>query len=710
MQQRIVPIPLSLIPLSLILLSFLFTACTTQGGTHPSFQGHEGIHKIQSISELKTFLEESNTPTSRNCNAPQLFTTNMAPSANVGVAAVAENGGASATTKSATTYSTTNVQVAGVDEPDFVKNDNKYIYLIHNQRLLILDAYPPATARIIANLSIEGSPRDLLIDKKKLVLFTSTNSNREVITPYDYSPRRRYEPFTKVTIYDVSNRAAPKKEKEYMVSGFYHDARLTDGKVYLLTQENIRYYDYNPNLPVITDDTGKVIVPELYHFDTPAENYIYTTVARIKLDGDAFEAQSFLTGSTGTVYMSKENLYFTYKKERPRHWYEEAQKERFWNVVVPLLPADVQQKIKRIGKDEAAWPRISRVLTAMYDNMTKTEKDQLQKQISEAIDEWDAEQAREYDKTIIQKLDVRNGLKYVGAATVPGTLLNQFSMDEYEGKLRVATTTRFWTREGSQSWSNIYVMDGTMHLIGKLEKLAPDEQIYSARFLGDRLYLVTFKRTDPLFVISLKDPQQPRVLGELKIPGFSDYLHPYDEDHLIGVGKETKENEWGGVSLNGIKMALFDVSDVNHPKQIDMVKIGGPGSTTEVSKDHKAFLFDKEKHLLVLPVREVKEQPEWTDTWRYQRVWQGAYVYNVTAEGFTFRGKISHYEGEEENQWWWSSPWAIRRSLFMDNTLYTISQQKIMMNNLTTLDEVKSIELSPPPVPQPFPHPGPVLY
>ena len=172
-----------------------------------------------------------------------------------------------------------------------------------------------------------------------------------------------------------------------------------------------------------------------------------------------------------------------------------------------------------------------------------------------------------------------------------------------------------------------------MKTIGSLTHIAEQEKIYSTRFIGDRLYMVTFKRIDPFFVIDLSTPSSPKILGKLKIPGYSDYLHPYDKNHIIGVGKETAANEWGGVSTKGLKLALFDVSDVEHPKQIDKVEIGDSGTDSAALSDHRAFLFDKNKNLLVIPARVVKtiDVPE-KFSGGQQRIWYGAYVFGVTPE------------------------------------------------------------------------------
>ena len=213
-----------------------------------------------------------------------------------------------------------------------------------------------------------------------------------------------------------------------------------------------------------------------------------------------------------------------------------------------------------------------------------------------------------------------------------------------------------------------------------MEDLAPGERIFSARFIGDRLYLVTFVQVDPLFVIDLSKPWSPRVLGELKIPGVSDYLHPYDEDHLIGVGRSTHDTVGRG-GFKGIKVSLFDVSDVHDPRERATYEVGDSGSSTSVTYDHKAFLFDKKRKLLVLPA-----------TLRESRntVWSGALVLRVTEKSIRERGRISHTDTREK---YLNHAVAIQRSLYIDDVLYTISPSMIMANDLQNLKKLRWIKL-----------------
>ena len=222
--------------------------------------------------------------------------------------------------------------------------------------------------------------------------------------------------------------------------------------------------------------------------------------------------------------------------------------------------------------------------------------------------------------------------------------------------------------------------------------------------MGDRGYLVTFKKIDPLFVLDLSDPEEPQVLGELEITGYSDYLHPYDETHIIGIGKETVAAEEGSFAwYQGIKISLFDVTDVAAPKEIAKYEIGDRGTDSPILSDHKAFLFDKDKNLLVIPVTVAEIDPS-----RYpggvppnaygEPVWDGAYVFHISLEqGLVFRGKITHSNGGAELSIWryYGSSHSIKRSLYIDNVLYTVSDFKIKMNSLTDLGEINELILNP---------------
>ena len=299
------------------------------------------------------------------------------------------------------------------------------------------------------------------------------------------------------------------------------------------------------------------------------------------------------------------------------------------------------------------------------------------------------------ERTSIHRLHIAGTeVDYVASGEVPGMVLNQFSMDEYDGYFRVATTT-----QGETTGNHIYILDMDLNIVGSLEGLAPGERIYSARFMGERGYMVTFRQVDPLFVIDLSDPDNPRELGYLKVTGYSDYLHPYDENHIIGIGKETTE-EGEFAWYQGVKISLFDVSDVGNPQEIDKLEIGDRGTDSPVLWDHKAFLLDRSRNLLVMPILEAKvDETKYSEeelVWTYgEPVYQGAYVFHISLDGgINLQGRITHIEDMTEPEYYYYySPFAVERSLYIGDVLYTISQAKIKMNNLDNLADINEVEL-----------------
>ena len=293
----------------------------------------------------------------------------------------------------------------------------------------------------------------------------------------------------------------------------------------------------------------------------------------------------------------------------------------------------------------------------------------------------------------------------MGVGEVNGKVLNQFSMDEFNGYFRIATTTGQW---GETSLNHVFILNEDLEIVGKVEDLAEGEKIFSARFMGNRCYLVTFESIDPLFVIDLSDVENPEVLGYLKIPGFSDYLHPYDENHIIGIGKDVNASIDADkihsshaiyyTAVQGVKVSLFDVSDVENPIEVDNWIVGERGSESEASTDHKSVLFDKEKGILVLPVSVAELMPSNynSDYQRPQTVWEGAYVLDISLDGISERGRITHNDEvaseDEYNLFSWEN--KIRRSLYMGDVLYTISGAKIKANNLVDLGEINMVDLS----------------
>ena len=201
--------------------------------------------------------------------------------------------------------------------------------------------------------------------------------------------------------------------------------------------------------------------------------------------------------------------------------------------------------------------------------------------------------------------------------------------------------------------------------------------------------MVTFVETDPLFVIDLSEPTNPVVLGELKIPGYSKYLHPYDENHIIGFGENTRINEYGGVITDGMKMALFDVTNPTNPKELYSVDIGEKGTYSELLNNHKALLFSKEKNIIAFPVSISEE----VGNYRTNLKFQGAIVYGLDLEkGFTLRGTIAHMQVQEGYRNY-DYEKAVERIIYIKDNLYTLSKRMIKSTNMNTMEEQNVLEI-----------------
>jgi uncharacterized secreted protein with C-terminal beta-propeller domain len=606
----------------------------------------------------------------------------------------------SAVSLGSTSHSETNVQVSGVDEPDFVKNDARYIYVISDSTLTIVDAYPATSASVLSKTDIEDEPREIFISGDRLVLIRTGSSDiaesgtlqaPDIRAKVEMMPPRypyyRSLPVTHAVFYDISERAHPKVIKDYTIDGDYVNARMIGSTVYLLSRETVYPYDDRIIIPAVRENSKVVTTPDVYYFDNPEQQYDFTTITSFDAtSGDTRDAKTYLVGSGNILYVSPDAIYVSY--QRYNNIYRTVR-----GVPEPLIALDNQQ----VNIAGASSGVSSSVLWEDFNKMSETQKQAVIAEMKSAEEEKVRNKEIDQTTTAIHKIAIDNGaITYIARGDVPGSLRNQFAMDEYDGNLRVATTSNVWTARGQYEYNNVYVLDRAMKTIGSLTHIAEQEKIYSTRFIGDRLYMVTFKRVDPFFVIDLSSPTNPKILGKLKIPGYSDYLHPYDKDHIIGIGKETDTNEWGGVSTQGLKIALFDVSDVEHPRQIDKVEIGDSGTDSAVLSDHRAFLFDKGKDLLVIPARVVTRLPQQERmSGDQQQVWYGAYVFGVTpGTGFVLRGTVEHGTGGGGYYWYGSSTNEVKRSLYIDNVLYTLSSKKILASSLSDMNTtIKTITL-----------------
>lgn len=559
-------------------------------------------------------------------------------------------------------YSTTNIQVEGVDEPDIVKTDGTYLYILANQTVHIIKAYPTVDANILSEISFKDDVyiNNLFINNNYLIVFGGSynypilyeKNIEDVEETEDIAiDEKVWDVSTSVIkIYDISDREKPLLEKDIEIEGNYFDSRMIGNYVYVISTE-YTYYIYRTydgegvlNVPEIkiNNNATKISHDDIYYVDAPEIVDTMTHVISIDLNSMEVNEKSFLIGISQTMYVSKNNIYLVYTK---------------YDYNIQPLREDI------------------------YSPSEET--------------------------TMIHKININNGkITYQTKGEVPGHILNQFSMDEHNGYFRIATTIGYSWDEYNPSTNNIYILDENLERVSEIEEIAKGEQIYSTRFTGDKAYIVTFKNIDPFFTIDLSDPTNPQILGYLKIPGYSTYLHPFDDGHIIGIGKDTIEsNNPNFAWYQGLKISLFDVSDFENPQELDKIIIGDRGTDSPALYDHKAFLFDKEKELLVIPVslyeisQEIKDEYDEEPANIYGEFsYQGAYVYKLNLDGFEYKGRITHMSEEEKqiNEYWWywyQSSSYIYRSLYIGNVLYTISDKMVKMNNLDDISEIDSMNL-----------------
>ena len=592
-------------------------------------------------------------------------------------------------------YSQTNIQVEGVDEADIIKNDGEYIYMVKGDTVRMLKAYPPTLLSQVMELDFGDDsfyPQELYANRNKLIVIGRANNYYDIMPYAEKSamirpPAYRSEQ-TRVYVYDIRDRAKPVQVRKVTLDGYYNTSRRIGDQLYLVlnAHPNVWRLDY------IED--GEDILPMVIDGDADPEAMVGCTDIR------------YFPGYTSPQYL----------------------------ITASFDTSDADSKIHRnvfLGSSENVYAS----QTDLYVARTAYDYDR--------YTDWDWN--RDNRKTHIFRFALEDGeMNFKARGEVPGTILNQFSMDADSGYFRIATNSGNMWNDEDPARNNVYILNGDMETIGSLEGLAKGERIYSTRFIGNRLYMVTFKQVDPLFVIGLSNPRQPVVLGELKIPGYSEYLHPYDENHIIGFGQETIETENGGILMDGFKMALFDVSDVSNPQQKFMEKIGDRGTSSELLHNHKALLFDKEKELLAFPIT-IREKitddqlqcgkynygtcPDLCErrciptkcyeengiavctddcnglgsciapTWdRYETTFSGAVVYTLNAtDGFTERGRMTHYDDEDFVSLMDYFPYDysknIQRIIYMGDYLYSIAQGGVKAASINDVQEVKYLEL-----------------
>ena len=578
-------------------------------------------------------------------------------------------------------YTDTNNQVAGVDEADFVKNDGTRIFVLSGKKLYSHRSWPAESLSALSSLTLEGWPREMFLEGNRVVVFSAVYMPRpemqgglgdgyggDVACPQDSYCGYYSANTTKVTTVDVTDMTAPQVVGEVYLPGSYHNARKAQSRVRLVLRDSFRW------------PTGMRWWPQLSPWESWNEAAVAKAIDRMKVENEKLiRAQPLerwlplgwrkqADGTRVSLGYNCEDFHFT-----------NAPTALGITTVASLdLNASVEQAPGRTSV--VAEPgEVYASAEALYVASPHW---------------WWWPEAGQTDSTYLHKFDIRQADRatYVGSGTVEGYLLNQFSMDEHEGVLRVATTITRRVSDPNQPWrvettNRLATLgqDGPrLKVLGRSEELAPGERIFSARFLGKKGYVVTFRQVDPLFTFDLSDPAHPRKVGELKVPGFSTYIHPLGDNHLLTVGVHAPEN--GDWRARALKLSLFDVTNPAQPTETFTQLVGTAYGWSEALYEHKAFNYFPSKGLLAIPFTDWTPQPS-GDYWA--GFTSEVRVFHVdTTTGFAPVGAVSMRDVYQTlNSPNWSYAWspAVRRSVMADDYVYAISDAGVRVAHVNNL-------------------------
>ena len=546
--------------------------------------------------------------------------------------------------------SDTNVQVEGIDEPDIVKTDGQEIYFSSTQNYYwkwswgtfpetagetkTIKAFPPASLAIDAKIDKTGN---LLLSGKNLIIFSND----------------------RIYGYDVSDPKSPKKEWTIEVESksSVADARLYNGKVYLITQTMIDTFHPCPVSPLsVEGDAFEVGCVDIYHPIVPVQTDITYNAMIVNPDTGNIEKSVSFVGSSGqsVIYMSKEGVYITYSYTGD---YIKFYFNFFNEKCKDIIPSWLIEKTEKLASydisESAKITELQVLFQKYYTSLSDDERLKIENELTNRMSDYYKEQRRELEKTGIVKIGL-DQLEVVASGNVPGQPLNQFSLDEYNGHLRIAVTVgeRFFgigfigiTR---QSANDVYVLNKDLVITGSVKDLGLEERIYSARFVEDKGYLVTFRQVDPFYVLDLSDPENPELKGELKIPGYSSYLHPIAKDRILGIGKEDSQ----------VKVSLFNVESPAKPSELDKYVLNEYWS--DILNTHHAFLLDTKHQIFFLPGS------------------QGGYIFSYKGDKLGLVKAVSNIQA--------------KRAIYLDDYLYIIGEDEIVVLDELNWKEINGLE------------------
>jgi uncharacterized secreted protein with C-terminal beta-propeller domain len=566
-------------------------------------------------------------------------------------------------------YTPTNVQERGVDEADVVKTDGDYFYIAGGDKVFMVAAQP--SMQKVSDVKVPGHVDALYIYKELLVvLYTPLNGIGKTwcsTNPTDdfmlgipcWIPVAAK---TGLSVYNLSDIANPEFIVNTEVDGYKVSSRLVGNRLHIVHQ-------FLPDLPPIQvyydgslDDMETVIASNMDqmedvalgdlipYYETTNSSGTTSEPSQVVMPDDFYYPQDQDCGGSITTIM-------TIDLDNPAEKFKSASIVADADIVYASTDA-----LYIASSQWNGWPGPMEVSASQ--------------------------------QTVIQKFDITGDeVVGTGGGTIDGWVLNQFSLGEKDGILRIATTVDAYTDGATKRTNRVYCLEakeGKLNLIGSLDDLAEGEKLYAARFIGDRGYLVTFVDIDPLFTLDLSDPTAPKVVGELKIPGYSDYIHPLGENHLITIGKDAIGTDWGAL-YQGVQLSIFDITDFANPQLLDKEIIGNRGTHSEALFNHKAFTFWSGHNLLAIPIDlyindRSSEEPSTYGTYKGS----GLYVYRVSTDGgFESIGQISTVDnpgdGYPSNQW--------TRGIFMDEDIFAITPTAVRRAAVDDIENTESFPL-----------------
>ncbi len=571
-------------------------------------------------------------------------------------------GGTSGPTQS----SGTNNQVAGVDEADFVKNEDGYLYIVTGGKLRIIDAWPPEEAHVVSETPIEGTVRKLFVHGGRALVYSSLGGSsgpgapRECTYGYNCGFTGDGHP-TKLTVVDVAAVASPRVSREIRLSGSLIAARRIGAAVHTVVADQAPPVAELAYWPAGLDSCDSHLA-KVWAFEKLRERNL-ELIERSEIELFLPTATDSAAGELG------------------------ARCDQFYGAEIGDGAALTSVLSLDLAGDAASFTSIVSRPGAVYGSETA-----LYMAVPRAPSP-DGDEATALHKLAITPEPL--GVEYRGTGRVKGRVLNQFAMDEHEGAIRIATTTgQVFGKNTHNTLTILREQDGALEEIGIVDGLAPGEDIRSVRFAGPRAFVVTFKKTDPLYVFDLDPPEAPRVLAELKIPGFSTYMHMLDDTHLLTIGYDASD-QGSFAWFTGVQLQIFDVTDPTAPVLAHKHVIGARGSSSEALTNHLAFTYFAPKQALAMPMTicEGGDPPSYG-----QMTFSGLLVFRATAaDGFAELGRVPHPPDQAVNcsNWWTDATSQVRRSVFMDDYVYSISSSLVKANALGDLaTDVATIPIS----------------